>query len=89
VASDITVILSTDEENVDATYTNKQRSKVVIVRDVMTCSNAIVLEETAASIFRVESVVKSQKTDIDYALRTSDIGSRNLFKLISYYCVSK
>jgi len=54
VASDITVILSTGEENVDATYTNKQRSKVVIIRDVMTCSNAIVLEETAASIFRVE-----------------------------------
>jgi len=55
----------------------------------MTCSNAIVLEETAASIFRVESVVKSQKTDIDYTLRTSDIRSRNLLKLISYYCVSK
>jgi len=46
--SDITVILSTGEENVDTTCTNKQRSKVVIFRDVMICSNAIILEETAA-----------------------------------------
>ena len=89
MTSNITVILSTGEENVDAACTNKQRFKVVIFRDVMTCSNAIVLEETAASVSRVESVVKSQKTDIDYALRTLDIRSRNLLKLISYYCVSK
>jgi hypothetical protein len=46
--SDITVILSTGEENVDTTCTNKQRSKVVIFRDVMICSNAIILEEPAA-----------------------------------------
>jgi hypothetical protein len=79
----MTVILSTSQENVDATCTNKHRSKVVIFRDVMTRSYAIVLEETAASIFRVESVVKSQKTDIDYTLRTSDVRRRNLFKPIT------
>jgi hypothetical protein len=67
----------------------KKGSKVVIFRDVMTCSNAIVLRETAASILRVESVVKSQKTDIDYTFRTSDVRSRNLFKLIGYYWVRK
>ena len=89
MTSDITFILSTGQENVDTTCTKKQRSKVVIFRDVMTCSNAIVLEETAASFFRVESVMKSQKTDIDYTLRTSDVRSKNLFKLICYYCVSK
>jgi len=89
VTSDISVILSTGQENVDATCTNKQKSKVLIFRDVINCSNAIVLDETAASVFKVEGGVKSQKTDIDYTLRTSDVRSRNLLMLISYYCVSK
>jgi len=61
VTSDISVILNTGQENVDATCTNKQKSKVLIFRDVINCSNAIVLDETATSIFRVEGGVKSPR----------------------------
>jgi hypothetical protein len=61
----------------------------MVFRDMMNCSNAIVLEETTACVFRVEGGVKSQKTDIDITLRTSDVRSRNLFKIISHYCLSK
>lgn len=61
----------------------------MVFRNVMTCSNVIVLGETAASIFRVEGGVKAKKTVVDITLRTSEIRSRNLFKIISHYCVSK